>query len=60
MTNHNSLHLITTKEAAEMLKVSQLTVYRWIKTKRLPAYKIGKNIRIKLADLDSLVELHKL
>lgn len=39
-------------EVAKMLKVAYLTVYRWIQSKKLVAFKAGKQYRIKKEDLD--------
>ncbi len=39
-------------EVAKVLKVAYLTVYRWIQSKKLPAFKAGKQYRIKKEDLD--------
>lgn len=49
----------TIKEVAEILKVAYLTVYRWVKDGKIQAYKIGKEYRIKKADLDNFVESSK-
>jgi putative molybdopterin biosynthesis protein len=46
-------------EVAAMLKVVYLTVYRWIQAKQLPAYKAGKQYRIKKADLDKFIQIRK-
>ena len=45
----------TLKEVAERLHVSRMTVYRYVKAKKLPAYKIGRDFRIKGQDLDTFV-----
>jgi len=46
----------TVAEAAEALGVSPSTIWRWIKSRRLPAYRVGpKNIRIEKADLEAAV-----
>ena len=37
----------TIHEVAEMLKVTYLTVYRWIKSQKLEAVRAGKQYRIK-------------
>jgi len=47
------------KEVAKMLKVAYLTVYRWIQSGRLTAYKAGKQYRIKKDDLDRFVTKKK-
>ncbi len=36
---------ITTKELAEILRVSPMTVYRLAKTATIPSYRVGKNFR---------------
>ncbi|MDQ3008004.1 MAG: helix-turn-helix domain-containing protein [bacterium] len=41
------------KEVSNLLKVTYLTVYRWVKAKKLSAFKAGKQYRIKQDDLDS-------
>jgi len=46
---------LSTKEAAEMLGVTARTVYRFIDEGDLPAYKFGRVIRVKEADLENFV-----
>ncbi|PJC48429.1 MAG: DNA-binding protein [Candidatus Omnitrophica bacterium CG_4_9_14_0_2_um_filter_42_8] len=36
----------TAKELAEKLRVNIMTIYRYIKARKLKAYKIGKEFRI--------------
>jgi len=36
----------TAKELSEKLRVNIMTIYRYIKAKKLKAYKIGKEFRI--------------
>ena len=48
--------LITPKQAAEILGVDRVTVYRWIKIGLLDAYKIGGIVRIKKDDLTKIIE----
>jgi excisionase family DNA binding protein len=38
---NSDLDLLTLKEAATLLKVSVVTLRRWIKQGRLPAYHVG-------------------
>lgn len=45
----------TIEEVAKMLKVAYLTVYRWIQSGKLVAYKAGKQYRIKREDLDRFI-----
>jgi excisionase family DNA binding protein len=41
----------TTKEVAELLKVTVRTVQDWIKTGKLPAMRYGRVLRIRADDL---------
>jgi len=47
---------LSTKEAAERLGVTSRTVYRFIDEGGLVAYKFGRVIRVKEADLEGFVE----
>lgn len=49
----------TIEEVAKMLKVAYLTVYRWIQSEKLTAYKAGKQYRIKKEDLDKFITNYK-
>ena len=49
----------TIEEVAKMLKVAYLTVYRWVRAKRLVALKAGKQYRIKKEDLDNFLKGYK-
>ncbi len=40
------------EEVSKMLKVAYLTVYRWIQSGKLKAYKAGKQYRIKKESLN--------
>jgi excisionase family DNA binding protein len=40
-------------EVASLLRVSNMTVYRLIKNGELSAIRVGKNYRIRQADLDA-------
>lgn len=42
----------TAQELADGLRVNIMTIYRYIKAKRLKAYKIGKEFRIEKAEFD--------
>jgi excisionase family DNA binding protein len=51
-----SPQLYTAEQAAQRLKVSVSTIWRWIAARRLPAYRIGpRRIRIKPEDLEALI-----
>ena len=43
--------LYTTKEVAELLKVTPRTVQDWIKSGKLPAMRYGRVLRIRAEDL---------
>jgi putative molybdopterin biosynthesis protein len=49
----------TVEDVAKILDVSPMTVYRYIKAKRLTAYKIGKEYRVSKADFESFMETVK-
>ena len=49
----------TIEEIAELLKVSYLTVFRWIQAGKLSAYKVGKGYRIEVSDLMSFLKKSK-
>jgi excisionase family DNA binding protein len=46
----------TLKEIAKMLKVSYMTVFRWVKLGKLAANKVGKQHRVKKEVLESFIE----
>ncbi|HSK21857.1 MAG TPA: helix-turn-helix domain-containing protein [Egicoccus sp.] len=47
-----AIRLLTVAEVAGALRVSTMTVYRLIKSRELPAIRVGKNFRIRQQDLD--------
>jgi len=44
--------LLTVGEVAGIMRVSNMTVYRLIKSGQLAAIRVGKNYRIRQSDLD--------
>ncbi len=50
---------LTLIEAAEMLKVSRMTIYRYVTSGKLPAYKFGRDYRIKAKDMHDFIESKK-
>jgi excisionase family DNA binding protein len=46
---------ISVAEASELLGVSQKVIRADISRGRLPAYRVGRLVRIKLADIDLLL-----
>ncbi|MBI2906591.1 MAG: helix-turn-helix domain-containing protein [Chloroflexi bacterium] len=58
MTTNLDTDLITIAEAARRLRVSALTIKRWIAQGRLLAYRVGpRQIRIRSEDLPMIVSL---
>lgn len=49
------MKLLTIEEVAEILKVSDRTVHRWLQEGKFKAYKIGRLLRIKESDLHTFV-----
>ncbi len=47
--------LLTVEEAAAYLRVSRATVWRWCKTRKVPAVKIGREWRLLRATLMDLL-----
>ncbi|HEX5479739.1 MAG TPA: helix-turn-helix domain-containing protein [Dehalococcoidia bacterium] len=55
MTTHGTRYL-TVAEAAARLRVSRPTVWRWIDSGLLPAYRVGaRSIRIREEDIERVV-----
>lgn len=50
-THHHHPEVLTAQEAAEILRLSEATVRRLIRQKKLPGAKIGRDYRIPKAQL---------
>jgi len=48
--------LLTVAEVAAAMRVSNMTVYRLIKNGELPAVRVGKNYRLRDADLQRFLD----
>jgi excisionase family DNA binding protein len=48
--------LLTVAEVAAAMRVSNMTVYRLIKTGELPAVRVGKSYRIRESDLERFLQ----
>jgi excisionase family DNA binding protein len=48
--------LLTVGEVAATMRVSNMTVYRLIKSGELPAIRVGKNYRIRESDVDRYLD----
>ncbi len=47
---------MSTQEAARRLGVTPRTLYRFVDEGSLPAYKMGRVLRLKAADVDDFIE----
>lgn len=52
--------LMTVAQVAAYLQLNKLTVYKYIREGWIPASKLGKAYRVRLADVEAFVESHKL
>jgi len=52
VTEKISNKLLTVNEVASILRVSNMTVYRLVKSGQIPAIRVGKNYRIKESDVN--------
>lgn len=50
------MNLLTIDETARVLRVSTLTVRRYIDAGKLPAVRVGKGVRVQKEAIDQLVE----
>ena len=48
--------LLTVSEVANAMRVSNMTVYRLIKSGELPAVRVGKNYRLRETDLERFLD----
>jgi excisionase family DNA binding protein len=54
-TNNSEGGILTIKEVAEYLKVTERTIYRLAAAKKIPAFKVGGTWRFKTADIDGWI-----
>jgi putative molybdopterin biosynthesis protein len=52
----NFENLYTPKEVAALWRVSRRTVYEWIKTGRVKAYKLGDTVRVPESELTQFLK----
>lgn len=55
MTKINSKPFYTSQELADALSINVMTIYRYIKAKKLKAYKLGKEYRIDKEEFDAFL-----
>lgn len=46
---------MTTEEVADLLKVTQPTVYRWVRDGQLSALRVGRTLRFDKAEVERMV-----
>lgn len=59
MKKDSTKNFLTAEEVAKELQLNVLTVYGYIKRKKLLAIKIGRNYRIAKEDLDKFIKSNK-
>jgi len=51
--------LLTVEQVSRALKVSKMTIYRYIKSGRLTAYKAGRDFRVKKSHFNNFLEKNR-
>ncbi len=52
--------ILTIKQVAEYLKVTDRTIYKLAAAKKIPAFKVGGTWRFSRADIDSWIKLQSM
>lgn len=60
MAAKSEIEMLTVKDVANYLKLGPTTVYRLLNEGKIPAFKAGKQWRIRLEDLQRYIETQKL
>lgn len=55
MTKTTSKAFYTSQELADTLSVNVMTIYRYIKAKKIKAYRLGKEYRIDKEEFDAFL-----
>ncbi|MDW8841187.1 helix-turn-helix domain-containing protein [Pseudomonas carnis] len=58
--NSSEGEILTIKQVADYLKVTERTIYRLAAAKKIPAFKVGGTWRFSRADIDSWIKLQSL
>jgi excisionase family DNA binding protein len=56
MTSPADIEWLSTQEASRRLGITTRTLYRFVDQGDLPAYRMGRVIRLKATDIDSFIE----
>lgn len=59
-TNSSEGEILTIKQVADYLKVTERTIYRLAAAKKIPAFKVGGTWRFSRADIDCWIKLQSL
>lgn len=57
--NHNKTDFLTVAEIANLLRLSELTIYKYIKEGKISAFEFGGHYRITKSSLDNFINNHK-
>lgn len=55
MSNNSENGILTIKDVAEYLKVTERTIYRLAASKKIPCFKVGGMWRFRQADIDDWI-----
>lgn len=55
-TSNSDGEILTIKQVADYLKVTERTIYRLAAAKQIPAFKVGGSWRFSRADIDSWIK----
>ena len=55
LLNTSESEILTIKEVAEFLKVTERTIYRLAAAKQIPAFKVGGTWRFRATDIDGWI-----
>ena len=56
MTSSADIEWLSTQEASKRLGITTRTLYRFVDQGDLPAYRMGRVIRLKATDIDSYID----
>jgi len=56
MASSSDIEWLSTQEASRRLGITTRTLYRFVDQGDLPAYRMGRVIRLKATDIDSFIE----
>lgn len=55
-TSNSDAEILTIKQVADYLKVTERTIYRLAAAKKIPAFKVGGTWRFRKVDIESWIE----